>query len=120
MHFQLIWFEGCPNHVVARTLLKAVLSDRGIDSEIEDIDASDPATATALRFAGSPTIRVDGRDIEPGFVDAGDYTPRCRLYQTTAGLQGVPERAWIEAMIGAARSGTEDHPEPHRAPRPSL
>lgn len=105
MHVELIWFEGCPNHVVARALLKGVLSDRGLDPEIEDIDASDPATADALQFPGSPTIRVDGRDIEPGFVDAGDYTPRCRLYQTTAGLRGVPERAWIEAAIGAAQSG---------------
>lgn len=105
MRIQLLWFDGCPNHIDTRSLLKGVLSDRGIDRDIEDIDASDPATANALRFAGSPTIRVDGRDIEPGFIDPGDYAPRCRVYRTAAGLRGVPERAWIEAALDAAQPG---------------
>jgi len=36
--------------------------------------------AEQLRFPGSPTIRVDGRDVQPGFEDPADYTSRCRLY----------------------------------------
>jgi hypothetical protein len=67
---------------------------------IEGVDASDPEVAAARRFPGSPTIRVDGIDIEPGFADPGDYTPRCRLYRTAAGLRGVPDPAWIEEALG--------------------
>ena len=48
---------------------------------------------------GSPTIRIDGVDVPPGFSDPGDYTPRCRVYWTNAGLRGVPERSWIEAAL---------------------
>ena len=55
--------------------------------------------AATMRFPGSPTIRVDGVDIEPGFIDPGDYTPRCRLYRTSAGLRGVPDPAWIEDAL---------------------
>ncbi len=55
--------------------------------------------AAAHRSPGSPTIRVDGRDIDPTYEDAGDYTPPCRLYRTPNGLEGVPPRQLIEAAL---------------------
>lgn len=66
---------------------------------VRDIDATDPAVAEAHHFPGSPTIRVDGRDVDPSFVDPGDYTPRCRIFWTSDGPRGVPERAWIEEAL---------------------
>ena len=66
---------------------------------IVDIDATDQALAVRLRFSGSPTIRIDGRDVDPESVDAGDDSPRCRLYRTSSGLRGVPERQWVEAAL---------------------
>ena len=86
-------------------MLLDVLGELGVDADFEDVDASDPVVARELRFPGSPTIRVDGVDIESGFEDPGDYTPRCRLYATPSGLKGTPERAWIEAVVGANRTG---------------
>ena len=99
---ELLWFSDCPNHEAARATLVDVLAARGLDVPIRDVDASDPATAERVRFPGSPTIRVNGTDVMPGFSDPGDYTPRCRVYHTASGLRGVPERAWIEAAIDAA------------------
>jgi hypothetical protein len=99
---QLIWFSDCPNHAQARVMLREVLAELSPGTPIEDIDATDPALARELRFPGSPTIRIDGRDIDPAYVDPGDYTPRCRLYRTVAGLRGLPERAWIEAALRQA------------------
>ena len=92
---ELLWFADCPNHPAARTMLEEVIADLAPGTPIRDIDATDPATALNVRFPGSPTIRVDGRDIDPTYVDPGDYTPRCRLYRTAAGLSGLPERRWI-------------------------
>ena len=66
------------------------------------LNASDPDEAARLRFPGSPTVRVDGRDVDPAYLDPGDYTPRCGLYWTAQGLRGVPERAWIESALRAA------------------
>lgn len=101
MKIELLWFEDCPNHEAARQLLREVLAERHIDTSITDIDASDPAVAQRVHFPGSPTIRIDGVDIAPGFTDPGDYTPRCRVYWTKVGLRGVPERSWIEAALDA-------------------
>jgi hypothetical protein len=83
-------------------MLRDVLAELAPGTPIEDIEASDPALAEELRFPGSPTIRVDGRDIDPAYKDPGDHTPRCRLYRTATGLTGMPERAWIEAALEAA------------------
>lgn len=98
---ELLWFADCPNHPTARAMLEEVLAEVAPGTAIEDVDATDPAEAERLRFPGSPTIRVNGRDIDPGYVDPGDYTPRCRLYWTRDGLRGLPERDWIEAALRA-------------------
>jgi hypothetical protein len=104
---ELLWFSDCPNHEAARRLLGEVLAEMAPGTQVRDINATDPAVAAKLRFPGSPTIRVDGRDVDPGFIDPGDYTPRCRLYSTSDGLDGLPERRWIE---GALRSHHLDTP----------
>lgn len=96
---EMLWFADCPNHPAARELLKEVVAELSPGSDIREIDATDPAVAERLRFPGSPTIRIDGHDVQPGFEDPGDYTPRCRLYWTDRGLARIPPRSWIEAAL---------------------
>ena len=96
---ELLWFSDCPNHEHARRLLAEVIGEVAPGTPVRDIDATDPAAAEAHRFPGSPTIRVDGRDVDPSFADPGDYTPRCRIYWTVDGPRGVPDRAWIEDAL---------------------
>jgi hypothetical protein len=80
-------------------MLLDLLREEGIEAEVEDINATDPAVASDFRFPGSPTIRVDGVDIEPGFEDPSDYTPRCRLYLSAAGPKGLPDRRWLQEAL---------------------
>ena len=96
---ELLWFEGCANHPAARQMLEEVIAELAPGTEIKDIDATDPVVAERVRFPGSPTIRIDGRDVDPSYKEPGDYTPRCRLYRTDAGLRGLPERRWIEEVL---------------------
>lgn len=63
-----------------------------------------------VRFPGSPTIRIDGRDVDPTYVDPGDYTPRCRLYRTSEGLRGLPECRWIEDALRGPASDPDGVP----------
>jgi hypothetical protein len=105
-HVELLWFEGCANHPAARQMLEEAIAEMAPGTPINNVDATDPAVAERVRFPGSPTIRVDGRDVDPTYIDPGDYTPRCRLYRTSAGLGGLPERGWIvDALVDGA------HPE---------
>jgi hypothetical protein len=103
MRVEFLWFQDCPNHEEARRLLREVLRENGLPEDFEDIDATDQAMAQELRFAGSPSIRVDGVDVEPGFIEPDDYVPGCRLYRVSGGrVQGTPAREWIAAAIKAA------------------
>lgn len=104
---ELLWFAGCPSHGPARALLADVLAALSPGTPVNDVDASDPDTAERLRFPGSPTIRIDGEDIQPGFKDPGDYTPRCRVYPTPAGLRGVPPREWIADAVRRSRQARD-------------
>lgn len=100
----LLWFSDCPNHPAARRMLRDVIDEIVPGTPIHELDATDPAIAERVRFPGSPTIRVDGRDVEPSFVDPGDYTPRCRLYRTDSALRGLPDRRWIEDALRAVEA----------------
>jgi hypothetical protein len=102
---ELLWFQGCANHPAARQMLDEVIADVAPGTPINDVDATEAAVAEQVRFPGSPTIRVDGRDVDPTYTDLGDYTPRCRLYRTSAGLRGLPERRWIVDALQVSVSG---------------
>ena len=103
MNIEILWFKGCPNHHAARALVEEVLREQDIEATIETVEVPDLETGERVRFPGSPTIRVDGKDVEPGYEDTGDYTPRCRVYMTPQGYKGVPDRAWIYETIKVAR-----------------
>lgn len=108
---ELLWFSDCPNHATARRMLQEVIADLVPGTPIHDLDATDPVVADRARFPGSPTIRVDGRDVDPSYVDPGDYTPRCRLYRTESGLRGLPERRWVEDALRRAGTIPADTPD---------
>jgi hypothetical protein len=96
---ELLWFDDCPNHPAARSMLEDVIADLAPGTPINDIDATDLRVAERVRFPGSPTIRVDGRDVQPGFEDPGDYTPRCRVYPRDGRLERIPRREWVVAAL---------------------
>ncbi len=102
MRIELLWFEGCPNHEGAETMLREVMREMGIDEPIVRLDIEDEETGKRVCFPGSPTIRIDGTDVEPHWEPCADCTPRCRLYLTEDGLRGLPERRWIADALAAA------------------
>lgn len=104
VNVELLWFEDCPNHVATDALIREVLHELGLRAPVHRIEVPDEPTGNRVRFPGSPTVRVNGRDIEPGFDPniCVDCAPRCRLYLTSEGLRGAPERAWIHSALTAA------------------
>jgi hypothetical protein len=99
---ELLYFDGCPG--IDRVLpvvapLAEAVAARVVQRRVEPLPEAD-----AQRFLGSPTVRVDGVDVEPGAEQRSDYGLKCRLYQTAAGLIGVPEEEWVRDALQHATS----------------
>ena len=99
MKIELLTFEGCPNAQSARELVERVVAESRVEAEIAYVDVPDPEAAERLRFLGSPTIRVDGRDIEPGADARTEHVLACRIYRTEQGSAGVPDDRWLRDAI---------------------
>ncbi len=99
MRIELLYFDGCPNHEALVPRLRALLADEDIATDIAMREITDDETARRERFLGSPTIRVNGRDIEPDAERRADYGMKCRLYRTATGLSGQPPDEWLRAAL---------------------
>ena len=99
---EILYFDGCPNHEPARELVEQVAAELGLEAKIELIEVADADSATRLRFLGSPSVRVDGRDVEPGAEKRSDFFLSCRVYRSERGLAGQPEADWIRSALSAA------------------
>lgn len=99
MDVELLYWDGCPSYPEARQLLADVLAAKGVKAEIHMHHVGTDAEARALRFPGSPTIRIDGRDVDPRGADA---TPAltCRVYYLPDGrVSPIPSREDLEAAL---------------------
>ena len=76
---ELLYWDGCPSHPATLSMLRSILGD---DAEITLVEIVDEDDAEREGFVGSPTIRVDGRDLFPA-----DEPPslNCRVYQLADG-----------------------------------
>ncbi len=99
MKVEFLFWAGCPSHPEARELLDAVLAEQGMSAEIEVREILTQDDAVELAFPGSPTIRVDGRDVDPeGAALPPSLT--CRVYRLPDGRPSpVPSRQQLEEAL---------------------
>ena len=99
---EVLYVEHCPNFPAALALVKRVAAELGVEAEVRATMISDQAAAERVRFVGSPTVRVDGCDVDPEGELAGEYTLDCRLYWHEHRLAGYPqERSVRHALLRA-------------------
>ena len=99
---EILYFEACPNHEPARAVVERVARQLRIEPELRLVEVADPDTAVELRFLGSPTVRVDGVDVEPGAEDRRDFAFSCRLYRSESGVAGQPDERWLRKALAEA------------------
>jgi hypothetical protein len=104
---ELLWWRGCPSWERAIEIVREQMQAAGLDpGELEVREIVGEEQAEREGFPGSPTIRVDGRDIqEPGEAPGG---LTCRVYRLRDGrISALPDPADIASALAAAGEGSE-------------
>jgi hypothetical protein len=99
---ELLYFDGCPGYESLLPGLERLLQEAGVEEPVELRRVDSRQQAIQERFLGSPTVRVDGADVEPG-ADARDDFGNCRLYRSAGGHSPIPPDEWILASLERAR-----------------
>jgi hypothetical protein len=98
VHVEVLYFDGCPTYAAATRTLREILSELGVEAEVELVAVNTDEEAKRLRFPGSPTIRVNGRDLF-AVPERSDWALGCRTYTTPEGLKGHPTREMIRDAL---------------------
>ena len=87
-----------PDLQVYRKYSKTGACGGGLEADIELVAVNSDEEARRLRFPGSPTIRVEGRDL---FLtpEREDWRLVCRVYATPEGLMSSPTAQMLKAAL---------------------
>ena len=107
MKIELLVFDGCPNSEPTEKLIRETMSELGGEVKIEVVTVLDNYDAVAKRFLGSPSVRVNGKDLEIEEDASTQYSMRCRIYRTDESQSGIPPKEVLIKAIQTARKRSE-------------
>ena len=99
MKVEVLYFEGCPNHVPTVERVREALRSESERADIREIEVRSQAEAESIGFLGSPSVRINGLDIEPEARSLNSYGLSCRTYFDGATRSGMPSRELIRLAI---------------------
>jgi len=100
VHIRVLYLAGCPHSDETFDLVRRIARSPRRGTIVERIEVTTGEDAVRLRFLGSPTVQLNGVDIDPAARGRTDFALTCRLY----GTSGVPASDMITAAI---RDATE-------------
>ena len=109
MKVSFLYWPECPSHQKGLLDIKAALAAEGVETEIEVIEINSEEEARANRFVGSPSFRLNGRDIDPEAEKGQPYYLNCRIYQTDSGR--VSPLPTMDQLRQAVRTAREERTE---------
>jgi hypothetical protein len=109
VRLEVLYFDGCPSHEALMPRLRMLMAQVGVDAPVELRHVESVEAAERERFLGSPTVRVDGQDLDPSAVERTDFGLKCRLYPSPDGLRGTVPDEFVVAALTQAR-GARDAP----------
>ena len=93
-----LYYEDCPSHNLALERLREVMAEEDTPGEVEVVKVETEEQARELRFVGSPTIRVDGQDID--LPTESRYALTCRVYRLEDGrISPLPAKDMIRRAL---------------------
>lgn len=97
MTIDILYFDGCPNAAPALAAVREVVRATGVVGVIREIEVKTDEEAARLRFLGSPTVQVDGVDIEPDARNRTDFSFSCRMFGPSGGA--IPKDLLRDALL---------------------
>jgi len=100
---ELLWWRECPSWERALDMLREAMAYKGLDPDsIEMSEVDTEAAARRHEFVGSPTIRVNGVDVQPP-VEGEPTGLACRVYRRRDGRTApLPDPEDLREALGAA------------------
>jgi hypothetical protein len=102
MKIEVLYVADCPSHPAAVKLVRDVLSSEGLAAEVREVLITDETDAVTFGFRGSPTIRIDGRDVAGDSATMESFALSCRLYPGSPET-GLPPADLVRRAVIAAR-----------------
>lgn len=99
MKVEVLYIADCPNHKPAVEQARAALRAEGAPAVAEEVEVRTKADAEAWRFLGSPTVRVNGLDVEPEARGAQHFGVGCRSYVENGIRSGLPSKNLIQRAL---------------------
>jgi hypothetical protein len=96
MKIELLFFDGCPTYKQALANIKAALKEKNLQADVVLINVKTEAIAEKVGFQGSPSVRINGKDIE-GRDEGFNFS--CRLYSVNGKPATAPGKEMILAKI---------------------
>lgn len=90
MKLELFYFGDCPSSARALENVREALRLEGLPEEVALVRVESEADAQTKRFVGSPTIRIDGLDMEGAAAEEKGYGYACRVYAANGKSAGWP------------------------------
>jgi len=109
MNVEVLYFDGCPNHEPLLERLGELLAQAGLATTVTLVDVPDHEAAQRQRFLGSPTVRVNGRDIEPGADTRTDFGLE-RQSASASGRRAMPRTIVTPSCLGLTEAAPRLHP----------
>lgn len=102
MQVELLKIPDCPGADIAYARLREILDHLGVGDTIRTIEIATEEEARRLRFPGSPTLRIDGHDVDPSGDRIAQYAVACRLYGSRGSADNAPSAAAIRRSVDDA------------------
>ena len=107
MKVEVLYVAECPFHPAAVRLVKDVLVAEGVAADILEVLVRDEGMARDLKFAGSPTIRVNGHDVVGETESGKNFALSCRLYPGSK-QAGLPPAEMVHRAV--VEAGKKERP----------
>ncbi len=93
---EFLFWEECPSHGLTWERLQAILREKNLKTQVARIEIKTEEDAKQWNFCGSPTIRINGEDIDLKGAQAQRIGLNCRIYHTPDGrITPVPSEEMI-------------------------